>query len=83
LSDEKLAHLGAFTELNMVYLVGSSFTDECIPHLLAHPTLTWLWVGEAMTERALRGLERQRPDMFVMRAGEGAISDRRGGWRKL
>ena len=82
--DYKLAHLSAFTELGMVYLARSSVTDACIPHLLAHPTLQWVWVGDtAMTEPALQQLERQRPGMFIMRAGEGAVPNGTGGWTKL
>lgn len=83
LSDQKLAQLAAFTELQMAYLVGSPFTDACIPYLAEHPTLTWVWVGDTqMTERSLRKLEKQRPEMFVMRSGDGAVPDGRGGWRK-
>lgn len=80
LPDEKLAQLEAFTELEMVYLVGSAFTDACISYLIAHPALTWVWVGEtAMTERALRNLEKLRPEIFVMRSGQAAVPDGRGG----
>lgn len=84
LADSALSHLAAFAELNMVYLVRGAFTDECIPYLAECASLRWVWVGEtAMTEPAILILERQRPDMFVMRSGDGAIPDGKGGWRKI
>lgn len=84
LPDSVLSNLSAFTEMRMIYLVGTAFTDDCLSYLAACPSLEWVWVGDTpMTEAALRKLERQRPDMFVMRSGEGAIPDGKGGWRKL
>lgn len=83
IDDDKLANLSAFTELGTVYLVRSSVTDGCIPYLLVHPTLNCVWVGEtAITEPALRQLERKRPRMLVMRSGESAFQNWRGRWVK-
>jgi hypothetical protein len=68
----------------MAYLVGSSITNAGLEYLAAHPTLTWVYVGDTpVTEAGLRALERQRRKMFVMRSGEGAIPNGKGGWTKI
>lgn len=82
--NQEIAHLAAFEFLNTVDLVGSSASDDCIPHLMGLQNLKWVWIAESkITENGARSLEKFRPGLFVFRKGEGAIKNPDGQWIKI
>ena len=84
LPDDRLAQLASFSQLTAVDLTDSAFSDDCIPHLLAVPTLEWVCIaGSGITAAGIHTLEQQRPSISVMRAGEGAVTGPSGGWTKI